>query len=270
MTAPHPDRRPLDTYDPTPDGHIPLNLGGTIYVLQNLVDAIEDARAALAGCTTPLNLTLMDDELRKMAWPATESLDHLRRAAAHIEADSPLAGAFEGEKPWWEDRRSVLLSPRQILALAARAEAVSPDQQVTYREVLAAAGNPEPSIIQRDRKNAEAAERRANREQLHDLILEDIEKQPCPMCGAAPGAYCRTSSGRVGGPHAGRRNASPMAREYPGVAKTVKRDDVEAEQRFRDERAARIDEERRISEDRALVGEVVGELAEKWALREGF
>lgn len=219
--------RPLDIYDTTDDGFTSVPLREAAEALQAAVDALGKAQDAIIGCSTPLNLTKIMDDLSAFAPMIATHQEQLTESVEVIEQDAPLPRNFEdGELPWFERNKSPLLTPKQLVFLASTAHEVLPSELVTYRGIISAAEEtPVPTVIARARKAKRSAQAREDKAQIAIKILEDIESRPCPYCAAKAGEYCRTGSGRIGGPHAGRRDLSPYATEYPREAKQAKRED---------------------------------------------
>ncbi|KIS27841.1 hypothetical protein TV39_08935 [Arthrobacter sp. SPG23] len=252
--------RPLDIYDTTNDGFAPAPLREAAEALQAAVDALGKAQDALIGCATPLNLTKIVDDIKAFTPMLDTHQEHMSKAVEYIERDFPLPRNFEdGEMPWFERHQSPVLTPKQVVFLAETAHEVMPSELVTYRAVINAADEvPVPTVIARAQRKRRNDEARENEAQLVDKILQDIESRPCPYCRVEAGEYCRTGTGRIGGPHAGRRDLSPYATEYPREAKQAKREDDS----WKTQQAPSQEASQRAQEDKEILADVITELAE--------
>lgn len=116
--------------------------------------------------------------------------------SAIVEGDAPLSATFYGGKPWGKTAAGnapdeygpppVIPSLNQIWHLRAQAENHPDEPTVTYREAVGDIEGFE-SRHAAARRSAEAAA----------ALFEATRATVCPRCGAGPGAWCRTSTGRV-------------------------------------------------------------------------
>lgn len=147
-------RRPLDIYDPSPEGITPYTLEETLAAAVKAVNSLHELQAALLGCRTPVNFRPTAHAISKLQATLAQDVEVIRQAKDVIELDRPL-GRIEIEGPFedpWED----ILSPHQILQQRLRARQVAAEDTVTYREVVLAA-DPVPPLVERHQKRAAAA-----------------------------------------------------------------------------------------------------------------
>jgi hypothetical protein len=198
-------------------------------VLERLVAALDDAEAALGECATPLYLDSSVEFLGRFGAGVRALAGELADVASIVEGDLPVAASMPGKNQHWFFRNGSArdaLSPKQLVAVREALRADSSQESVSYLSVLRGA-----AVVSggRDRDQewvrSEASEAAAA---LRLEILADVESRPCPRCEAAPGFLCRAESGLVSGPHAARRNLSPVAAEHALVAKSLRRWDWEA------------------------------------------
>lgn len=160
-----PERRPLDVFDPSGDGHEPHSLAEVIQRGQEVLDSIDRFQAGLYGCMTPLDFAAEHREMQKLRERASQMLEPVRTAQYIIEMDLPLATATGEEElfddPWAPPKGSErTLRPDDILAVRLRARQVGPNEQTTYRAEVEKLTKI-PWLIQRDRRRAAASARRA-------------------------------------------------------------------------------------------------------------
>jgi hypothetical protein len=191
--------------------------------------ALIDAREAMEA-TLAVRLQREGGELGKLVAEVNRIRAAMAGAAVIIAHDRPLARSFQhGAMPWYETNWDPRLTPRQLAFLAWRAREVFPSEHVTYSGVMneyAAAWAAERDAQTREieLRAAERVEAIEQRQQLDAELLADVESRPCPYCGAEAGAFCVTSSGRVGGPHAPRKRLSPLRAKYSAELSGLQRD----------------------------------------------
>lgn len=220
----------LNTFDPTEDGWVPASLDDVMAAGRAAMESISSFRVALHGCTTPLNLKQADASLASMLHEVKEQLQVLEKVQQVIETDTALARRFPGEAPWAESGGA--LSPKQILSLAARADA--PAEQTTYRAVVEEL-NPVPTLLVKDRSMGFSAEgstdwddiearRYEHRRQLVLDILAGLEAVECSSCHAPAGSPCVTAAGGIAHEsHMPRRRAYTLRPEHSWVSADVNR-----------------------------------------------
>jgi uncharacterized protein YoaH (UPF0181 family) len=179
------ERRSLDVFDPSADGHDPHTLGEVIQRGQDVLDSIDSLQAALYGCMTPLSFSAEDRELKKLRELASELLEPIRKAQDVLELDLPLATASAQEAYFgdtWappEGSRGTL-SPRDVLELRLRARQVGPDERTTYR--LELEKQPKiPGLITLQRRRAERGsvtdeDRQARKERIAQLKADGMNR----------------------------------------------------------------------------------------------
>lgn len=214
---------PLDFFDPSGDGRQPKTLAQLVAAGEAAVAALKAYRSAMYDCVTPLNLLRENTEVKSAATAVEMQVRELAQAREAVEADVPLARKFEEGTPW-AGRDTVVLSPRQINALAARGR-VARATASTYRDVLskAAAESLVPPLILMDRESAASSDGRgasaetaaagsSARDRLVQAILTEMESVECETCSVQPGLPCLTGSGYIAErPHAPRFRSSPLA-----------------------------------------------------------
>ena len=135
------------------------------------------------------------------SWQRTaKDLDHyveqVGTVAEAVEGDAPLATAFLGGKPWGVEAvgqprdefgpAPVVLTVNQVWHLRHQAQMHPEGPTVTYRERIGPVEGFE---------SKHAAERRAA--ERAKALREATLATACPRCEAAPGASCRTNTGRL-------------------------------------------------------------------------
>lgn len=201
--APQRERRPLDVFDPTGDGHAPHTLAEVIQRGQDVLDSIDMFHAALYGCMTPLALSGEEREMiRARKRIQEEVLDPLRKAQDILELDLPLAtasalGAVFGDT-WAPPEGSWgTLSPEEILEVRLRSRQVGPEERTTYRVELDK--QPKiPGLIRRQRRREERAAREAamtdeEKAARRERRLQGMRRGPKPLDGAGRPVLYRNS-----------------------------------------------------------------------------
>lgn len=194
--------------------------------LERLVAALDDAEAALRACGAPLYLEQSRGFLSRFGAGVRTLAGELVEVESIVEGDLPVAARLPGKNRTWFFRKGSemdALSPRQLVA-ARRALLDEPSMEsVSYLSVLRGAavvsGGRDVPWVRSAASEAAAA--------LRLEILADVESRPCPRCDVPAGFVCRSVSEKVAGPHAARRELSPVAAEHP-VSKSLKRWDFEA------------------------------------------
>ncbi|MCC3292483.1 hypothetical protein [Arthrobacter sp. zg-Y1110] len=214
---------PLNFFDPSGGGRQPRTLAQLVAAGEAAVAAVKAYRSAMYDCMTPLNLLRENTEAKAAATALEMQVREIAQAQEAIESDAPLARRLEDSDPW-AARDTVVLSPRQINALAARGR-VARATASTYRQVLSKAAGEAlvPPLIAMDRESSAssdsrgasaetAAARNAERDRMVLEILTEMESVECETCSVQPGLPCLTASGYVAErPHAPRFRSSPLA-----------------------------------------------------------
>lgn len=224
---------PIETFDPTEDGWTAMPLDDVVEAGRSALAALDVFRLALHGCTTPLNLKPTNDKLVSMQGEVQDQLRVIEKAREIIETDTPLATRYQGKPPWSQEADGVL-SPRQILSMANRANEVGPSEQITYRAAVEDLG-PVPTLLAKDRSmsfNAQgstdwdeiSARRTEHRYRLINEILAAIESIECSSCQAPAGSPCMTASGGIAdASHMPRQRAYKMRPDQSWVSTDVNR-----------------------------------------------
>lgn len=197
---------PVSTFDPSEDGWAPMPLNDVVEAGRTALAALDAFRFALHGCTTPLNLNPTNDKLLSMVSELEDQIRTMEKAREVIETDTLLATGYQG-KPLWAVETDGVLSPRQILSMARRAQEVGPSEQTTYRAAVTEL-DPVPTLLAKDRSMGFKAQgstdwdeiyagRNEHRYRLVQEILAGIESIECSSCQAPAGSPCMTASGGI-------------------------------------------------------------------------
>lgn len=257
----HADRRiDADIFDPSGDGFTPRPVLDVAETARRAVAALDDLQQALYGSMTPLNLREAARDLSQAQALIEPHARLLTDAANLIAANAPLAKIFRDDADPWLERAAdssahPALSPKQVIALAAQAGDLLPSATITYDRAMDGLDDVAPPLISGLRRTAERNRLRLEAEALVEGILLDMESRACDHCGAGPGEYCVSSGGKVAGPHAPRRHASPLAAEHKEAARYAQRSDWSAKHRA---------EPAEVAENRQMVGEVIEMISEQF------
>ena len=248
-----------DIFDPSGDGFAPCPVLDVAATARRAVIALDELRQALYGSMTPLNLREAARDLSQAQALIEPHARLLTDAANLIAANAPLAKVFRDDSGPWIERAAdstghPTLSPKQIVALAAQAGDLLPSASMPYDRAVEELEDVVPPLISGLRRSAERDRLRLEADALVDGILLDMESRACDHCGAGPGEYCVSSGGKVTGPHAPRRHASPLAAEHKVAARYAQRSDWSAKHRA---------EPAEVVENRQMVGEVIEMISEQ-------
>ncbi|HEX9089105.1 MAG TPA: hypothetical protein VF867_16565 [Arthrobacter sp.] len=171
--------RPLDSFDPTPDGVSPYTLGETVDAAVEVLQSLHRFQLALAGCMTPLALEAELKQTRKVAVKASGWAETLARARDIIEGDLPLADTvrvqlpeFDCDLPWDE----MVLSPADIVAANTGAAGLPLERLTTYRREIERVPRM-PSVIASRRERAAKQARKAASERTRARVAKREPKE---------------------------------------------------------------------------------------------
>jgi len=184
-TAETSDRRALDVFDPSHDGHTGHTLEQTLRAAQDVLDSVTRFEVALEDCMTPLNLHGQLQQAQKAAKTAAGWVETLGKTRDIVEGDLPLGDTveFPGEfhdmdLPWTgPGNANLVLSPDEIIKLNIQARGLPLDRLTTYRRETEGQGKV-PSIVRTKRRlakrnagiAAQAAARRAGPENRYSAL----------------------------------------------------------------------------------------------------
>lgn len=184
-TAEKGDRRALDIFDPSVDGHTPHTLEQALRAAQDVLESLARFEVALHGCMTPLDLHGELQQARKAAESAAGWVESLGRTRDIVEGDLPLGDTiecpgelFDFDLPWTgPGNANLVLSPTEIIKLNIQASGLPLERLTTYRRETEGAGKV-PSIIRTKRRLAKrnasiaarAAAKKAQKGTLDPLI----------------------------------------------------------------------------------------------------
>lgn len=200
----------LEVFDPLMYGRPAATLSQLAGQADGVGRKLMNLREALMGCTTPVDLTVIRDQLDEALRLVVDAERSLTYAHRVIAEDLPLRKQLSKGEPPWVSSTGVnrWLTPKQMKRARRRHDVVPEDQLITYREAVVMADDLIPPLLA---KTLAVMDKRI----LLDKLLDDLLSRPCPGCGAEAGAYCTTASGRIAEVvHAGRRDASPLMREH--------------------------------------------------------
>lgn len=168
--------------------------------------ALIGVRNMLTGVNVRLNLRGLDAAIGEGLRLVMEELLLLEVACEHVGTGTLLAPGFPGVKgdgqAAWSSPGGAPLSPKQIIWLADLGRE-SPEVAVTYAQGISAHTTPPQLVTERIR----ATERHLISAERNREVEEEMRKAmalTCPRCNSAPGALCRSSSGKETTTHKGR------------------------------------------------------------------
>lgn len=166
------ERRPVDVFNPEPDGVTPYTLEEVTDAAAAVCESLAGFQDALLGCMTPLALYGQASKAERMAAQATEWLETLSAVREIIECDLPLADSYPEDSGMDPEERdwtgpahaSRSLSPREVLRFNALAPEFPLERLTTYRREVEK-GEKVPGLIRKRRYEAARAAEKA--EELH-------------------------------------------------------------------------------------------------------